>query len=483
MADLDNQSWGNGNAAAPQKVSPSAVDPDAAIDAIDTIVAISTAPGRSGIGIVRLSGPEAKRIAEPLLRLRHPLAPGHARFGDVLDPATQEKLDEVVATYFASPHSYTGEDVVEIAAHGAPVILTTLVSYALAAGARLARPGEFTERAFLSGRIDLTQAEAVLDLIEAQTLYQARVAAQQMEGALSRRIQPFKQYLMELIATLEAGIDFAEDDIDVMPKEALLSRLRGARAALQPVADSFVHGRIVNSGLTLAIVGRVNAGKSSLFNRIVERERAIVTALPGTTRDLVTERVSLGGIPVELVDTAGLRETEDEAEQIGIRKSREALADADIVLLVLDATETPLPDELELLRSLEHRRAIAVVNKIDLPHASFPDLPALPGMETVQTSALSGEGIEELKTLILSLVRGDQGEAESGMLTNMRQSQAVTATITSLDAAESAVEQDIPHEMVLLDLYGALRHLDSLTGETTADDILNLIFSSFCIGK
>jgi tRNA modification GTPase len=357
------------------------------------------------------------------------------------------------------------------------------VSYALAAGARLARPGEFTERAFLSGRIDLTQAEAVLDLIEAQTLYQARVAAQQMEGALSRRIQPFKQYLMELIATLEAGIDFAEDDIDVMPKEALLSRLRGARAALQPVADSFVHGRIVNSGLTLAIVGRVNAGKSSLFNRIVERERAIVTALPGTTRDLVTERVSLGGIPVELVDTAGLRETEDEAEQIGIRKSREALADADIVLLVLDATETPLPDELELLRSLEHRRAIAVVNKIDLPHASFPDLPALPGMETVQTSALSGEGIEELKTLILSLVRGDQGEAESGMLTNMRQSQAVTATITSLDAAESAVEQDIPHEMVLLDLYGALRHLDSLTGETTADDILNLIFSSFCIGK
>lgn len=474
MADLENQSRAEG--------SPdlTAVEPEAAVD---TIVAISTAPGRGGIGIVRLSGPKAKCIAEPLLRLRNPLVPGQARFGDILDPATQEKLDEAVATYFAAPHSYTGEDVVEIAAHGAPVILETLVSYAVVAGARLARPGEFTERAFLSGRIDLTQAEAVRDLIEAQTLYQARVAAQQLEGALSRRIQPFKQNLVELIATLEAGIDFAEDDIDVMPKDAVLSRLRAARSALQPVADSFARGRIIHSGLTLAIVGRVNAGKSSLFNRIVERERAIVTAMPGTTRDLVTERVSLGGIPVELVDTAGLRETEDEAEQIGIRKSREALADADIVLLVLDATQRPLPHELELLRSLEHRRAIAVVNKIDLPHASFPEMTPSPAVTMVRTSALSGEGIEELKALILWQVRGDQGEAEGGMLTNMRQSQAVNATITSLEAAERAVEQNIPHEMVLLDLYAALRHLDSLTGETTADDILNLIFSSFCIGK
>jgi tRNA modification GTPase len=474
MADLENQSR------AEKSADLAAVEPEAGID---TIVAISTAPGRSGIGIVRLSGPEAKRIAEPLLRLRHPLAPGHARFGDILDPATQEKLDEVVATYFAAPHSYTGEDVVEIAAHGAPVVLETLVNYAVGGGARLARPGEFTERAFLSGRIDLTQAEAVRDLIEAQTLYQARVAAQQLEGALSRRIQPFKQNLMELIATLEAGIDFAEDDIDVMPKDAVLRRLRAARSALQPVADSFVRGRIIHSGLMLAIVGRANAGKSSLFNRIVERERAIVTALPGTTRDLVTERVSLGGIPVELVDTAGLRETEDEAERIGIRKSREALADADIVLLVLDATQAPLPHELELLRSLEQRRAIAVVNKIDLAHPSFLETTPFLAVTTVRTSALSGEGIEELKALILSLVRGDQGEAEGGMLTNMRQSQAVTAAITSLQAAEHAVEQDIPHEMVLLDLYAALRHLDSLTGETTADDILNLIFSSFCIGK
>ncbi|HEV2273853.1 MAG TPA: tRNA uridine-5-carboxymethylaminomethyl(34) synthesis GTPase MnmE [Acidobacteriaceae bacterium] len=446
----------------------------------ETIVAISTPPGRGGIGIVRLSGPAAGEIAAPMLRLRSALAHAQARFAAILDPGTQEKLDEAVVTYFAAPHSYTGEDVVEIAAHGSPVILEAVVRNALAAGARLAEPGEFTQRAFLSGRIDLTQAEAVRDLIDAQTLYQARVAAQQMEGALSRRIRPVKQQLVDLIVLLEAGIDFAEDDIEVTAKAEILDRLEAVRSALQPVADSFLHGRIVHAGLTLAIVGRANAGKSSLFNRVVERERAIVTAAPGTTRDLVTERLSLGGIPVELIDTAGLRETHDEAERMGIRKSREALADADIVLLVLDATEPLAEEERELLAALEQRQAIVIVNKIDLPAAPLSTLPGLP---VVRTSALSGEGIAELKARMLALVRGGQGEAESGMLTNMRQSQAVAAALASLAAAYGAVEQNIPHEMVLLDLYEALRALDSLTGETTADDILNQIFASFCIGK
>ena len=273
----------------------------------ETIVAIATPPGRGGIGIVRLSGPDATRIAEPMLRLRNPLGHTQARFADLLDLDTQEKLDEAVVTFFAAPHSYTGEDVVEVAAHGSPVVLETLVRQALKGGARLAAPGEFTQRAFLSGRIDLTQAEAVHDLIEAQTLYQARVAAQQLHGALSRRIKPIKENLVALIALLEAGIDFAEDDVDVLPVAEILGRIDETRALLQPVADSFAHGRIVQAGLMLAIVGRPNAGKSSLFNRIVQRERAIVTAAPGTTRDLVTERVSLGGIPVELVDTAGMR--------------------------------------------------------------------------------------------------------------------------------------------------------------------------------
>jgi tRNA modification GTPase len=450
----------------------------------ETIVAIATPPGRGGIGIVRLSGPDATRIAEPMLRLRNPLAHAHARFGDLLDPETQEKLDEAVVTFFAAPQSYTGEDVVEVAAHGSPVILDALVRQALKSGARLAAPGEFTQRAFLSGRIDLTQAEAVHDLIEAQTLFQARVAAQQMHGALSRRIKPAKEELVSLIALLEAGIDFAEDDVDVLPSTEIVSRIDVIRAHLRPVAESFVHGRIVRSGLMLAIVGRPNAGKSSLFNRLVQRERAIVTAAPGTTRDLVTERVSLGGIPVDLVDTAGMRQASDEAEQIGIRKSREALADADVVLMVLDATAAPEPEELELLATLAQRRAVAVVNKSDLAHpsasmeAAFSSL----GLPVVHTSALTGEGVDELKEKMLAYM-GSHVEAETGMLTSMRQYQAVDATMEALAAGAKAAGQNIPHEMVLLDLYEALRHLDSLTGETTSDDILNLIFSTFCIGK
>jgi len=444
----------------------------------DTIVAISTPPGRGGIGIVRLSGPDAKSIAAPILRLRHPLAAGHARFGDVLSvpvgEADGEKLDEIVATLFAAPNSYTGEDVLEIAAHGAPVILEAIVQQCVAAGARLAHPGEFTERAFLSGRIDLTQAEAVRDLIDSQTLHQARIAAQQMEGALARRIQPVKVALVELIAALEAGIDFAEDDIDVMPGEIIAKKLDAVREPLTQLAASFAYGRIVRDGLTLAIVGRPNAGKSSLFNRLVERERAIVTAAPGTTRDLVTERVAIGGIPVELIDTAGLREGVDEAENLGIAKSREAMADADIVLLVLDASQPPHAGDELLRESIASRPHIIVSNKSDLALAYAAN--------SIHTSALTGEGIAALRDTIVSLVGGGS-QAETGMLTNLRQREAIEGALRGLASAQSALAAGTPHEMLLLDIYAALRGLDALTGATTADDVLNLIFSSFCIGK
>ncbi len=467
---------GTGNAAAPQ----------------ETIVAVSTPPGRGGIGIIRLSGSEAVEIAASLLRLRHPIAHAQAQLTEILDPASGEgeaakRLDEAVVTWFQAPNSYTREDVVEIAAHGSPVVLDAILRACIGRGARLARPGEFTERAFLSGRLDLTQAEAVRDLIEAQTLYQAKIASEQMEGALSRRIRPIKQSLVSLIAELEAGIDFAEDDIDLMPSETIALRIAAIVEPLIAMAASFAYGRVVRDGFSLSIVGRPNAGKSSLFNRLVERERAIVTATPGTTRDLVTERVSLGGIPLDLIDTAGLRESVDEAESLGIQKSREAIADADVVLLVLDATAEALTmDEIALLEQMPTRRAITVVNKIDLPCASmatsaeqFPEVHSQP----IETSALTGEGIPALKDKILALIRGDQREAESGLMTNVRQQQAISETLEALQNGKAALSADVPHEMLLLDLYNALRHLDALTGETTADDVLNLIFSTFCIGK
>ena len=279
---------------------------------------------------------------------------------------TSRRIDEVVVTYFQKPHSYTTDDVVEISSHGSPVVTRHIVELCLARGARLAEPGEFTMRAFLNGRLDLTQAEAVRDLIDSQTLFQAKVAAQQLDGALSKRIKPIKTKLVALIALLEAGIDFAEDDVAVLPDSTILEDIAVIRSPLEQLAASFAYGKLVHEGLTLAIVGRPNVGKSSLFNRLVERERAIVTATPGTTRDLVTETVALGGIPVKLVDTAGIRRALDEAESIGIQKSMEALADSDLVLVVLDATQAVSAEDEELMKQVEGRAAIVVANKSDL---------------------------------------------------------------------------------------------------------------------
>jgi len=459
----------------------------------DTIAAISTPPGRGGIGIVRLSGPEAVSIADQLVRLRNPLEHAHARLADVLDPErseTEEKIDEALVTWFAAPNSYTSEDLIEIAAHGSPVVLDLLLRQALALGARLAEPGEFTQRAFLSGRIDLTQAEAVRDLIEAQTLTQARLAASQMGGALSSRVMPAKHALLELIALLEAGIDFAEDDLSVVPQSEIARRIDEIRPPLSELEATFAHGRIVHDGLTLAIVGRPNAGKSSVFNALVERDRAIVTAIPGTTRDTVSERIALGGIPLELVDTAGLREAVDEVERLGIVRSREALADAAIVLIVIDASEIgPVgklhEEELRLIEALQGRPALIALNKHDLvAQPGTPDQNVLEGLDlpVLSTSAVTGEGIAELREAILKLATGGAA-AEPGMLTSLRHHQSITQALKGLDDAAAAVSANIPHEMILLDLYRTLWALDSLTGQTTPDDILNLIFTTFCIGK
>jgi tRNA modification GTPase len=495
---------------------------------VDTIVAISTPPGRGGIGIVRLAGPQSLLIAAQLLQLTHPLEHARARFTRVLDPAdpNAKTLDDAIVTAFLAPHSYTGDDLIEIAAHGSPVVLEAIVRSALSHGARLATAGEFTQRAFLSGRLDLTQAEAVHDLIAAQTLDQARVAAQQMGGAMSRRVAPAKESLLHLIALLEAGMDFASgelDDVDVVPPAQIEAAILSVQTPLEALAASFRHGQMLRSGASLALVGRPNAGKSSLFNRLLERDRAIVTPLPGTTRDTVEESLALGGIPLRLIDTAGLRlqgdHPADEAEALGIARSHEALADADLVLLIHDATQTMTAEERTLAASLEARPHLLVLNKMDLQGTESIDLPQTlssrpewrdpcispvspqisslakgaaqpqeepapaPAPPPILTSALTGEGLEELRTAILRALQAEGALADSGALNNLRQQEAVATTLQALATAQAANINGLPHELMLLDLHTALRALDSLTGATTTDDILGRIFSTFCIGK
>jgi tRNA modification GTPase len=502
-------------------------------EALETIVAISTPPGRGGIGIVRLSGPDALALAERLVRVERPLEHARARLGRVVDPASADAaggtdqageaasaidgagaanvagtIDDAMVTAFFAPRSYTGETVVEIAAHGAPVVLEAVVRGALAWGerlglaVRLARPGEFTERAFFAGRIDLTQAEAVHDLIAAQTLDQARVAAQQMGGAMARRVTPAKGELLHLIALLEAGMDFAAelDDVEIVPPAQIAAGIADVRRPLEELAGSFRRGQLMRNGAAIALIGPPNAGKSSLFNRLLERERAIVTPLPGTTRDTVEESVALGGVPLRLIDTAGLRgadlsEGMDVAEQMGMARSHEALADADLVLLVHDATMELTEGEREMAAALDGsslsgsgvaRPHLVVYNKLDLLGAEMGSAASAEAMNAsgvIRTSALTGEGLEELRAAILAQLGAAGSLAESGALNTLRQQEAVSETLAALSLAVAANDAGLPHEMLLLDLHNALRALDSLTGATTTDDILGRIFAAFCIGK
>lgn len=445
----------------------------------DTIVAISTPLARGGLGVIRLSGSRSREIAARILRFH---GPAHWRswsseLAELTDTAGGV-VDQVVVSFFEGPRSYTADDVVEISCHGAPVVLRLCVERAVENGSRLAEPGEFTLRAYLNGRIDLPQAEAVRDLIDATTLYQARVAAQQIDGALSRRIRPIKERLLELIALLEAGIDFAEDDISVASAEEILRRLDPIDGALDNLLASFEAGKLVHQGFTLAIAGRPNVGKSSLFNRLLEQDRAIVTDIAGTTRDLVSEAISMEGIPVKLVDTAGLRASEDAIETLGIERSYRAMADADLTLLVLDLSAALTPEDRDLIEKLSGRKPLMAGNKSDLDRRLTEIADVLP------VSALTGEGVPALRQAILHRLAPNGPVApESGSITSIRHAALLRESQEALQNSRRAVDFGLPHEMLLLDLYAALRPIDAVTGATTADDILNRIFSTFCIGK
>lgn len=451
----------------------------------DTIAAISTPLGKSGLGVIRMSGKDSRSITQSVfscgkqsLRHRVPV------LGQIVEPETGDVIDQALVTYFQSPRSFTREDVVEISCHGSPVILKSALGLLLRSGARLATPGEFTLRAFLRGRIDLVQAEAIHDLIEAQTLFQAKVAQQQASGSLSRRLTPIKKELVHLISLLEAGIDFAEDDVSILPDGEIAGRLEMASSQLKRLHASFSFGKVVAAGLTIAVVGRPNVGKSSVFNALLREERAIVTEVPGTTRDLISETTQIEGIPVRLLDTAGIREATDRVERLGIDRSVEALADADRILFVIDGSDTLREEDRQILNRLAGRPYLVVINKIDLPQAVDEGPVNRRPPAVCRVSAKTGQGIEELRqALFQDFGRERLLEGEGTLVTNLRHEHLISDAIAALQESHNSLMNRMPHEVLLLNLYGALKALNALTGETTVEDILENIFATFCIGK
>jgi tRNA modification GTPase len=458
-------------------------------DLRDTICALSSARGRAGIAVVRMSGAGSFALLDKIfLPSVTPSGWPDPRpiLGVVRDPHEGSELDQVLVTRFPSPHSYTGEDVVEISLHGSPVLVEALLDCLCEGGARLAEPGEFTMRAFLNGRMDLTQAEAVRDLVEATTRYQAVVANRQRAGEVSRRLQPLKKSLINMIVNLESAVEFVEDDLDLESRDLLGSRIESLLEEVETWVASFRRGRIIRDGFSMAIIGRPNVGKSSLFNALLSQDRSIVTEIPGTTRDLVSEYTSLEGIPVRLVDTAGVRVSEDIIEQIGVDRSMRAMADADAILLVVDRS-VPAAHEDELLRErLGDLSCIVVMNKSDLPDAWTTSEKAAygGGWPLLEVSARTGERIDVMRRAILAHLFGDSGEGRDGILiTNLRQCRCLEATRQCAARAAGALRAGLSEEFVLVDLHGALRHLGAMTGETGVEELLSEVFSRFCVGK
>jgi tRNA modification GTPase len=442
----------------------------------DTIVAVATPPGRGGIGIVRISGARAAGIAGALTAGRS-FAPRHATLATIA-ANDGRAIDRAVVTFFPAPHSYTGEDVIEVSAHGSPVVLQQIVASAVDAGARLANPGEFTLRAYLNGRIDLVQAEAVGDLIEAVTPAQARLAFDALEGTLTDRIRSVDRALMDLIAQLEASLDFPDEGYHFVAPDAALLAIEAAVADIDAVLADARRGRLIREGLTLAIVGRPNAGKSTLFNRLVGAERAIVTDVPGTTRDLVTERMDLNGIPVTLVDTAGLRsETADPIEEEGIARARSAAETADALIVVLDLSQPLTDDDQTVMTATTSRARVIVATKADLAHAW-----AAEPLQAVTVSALTDSGVERLRGEIVKALDIEPGR-DRAAIANVRHIDLMNRARRALSSAGAAAAAGASEEFVVADLHEARGAFDEIVGTRTAEDVLHAIFERFCIGK
>ena len=455
----------------------------------DTISAVSTPRGEGGIGIVRLSGPSSLSIVEKIFRPHssrsnisraetHTIAYGH-----IIDPETRDRVDEVLVSVMRAPRTYTREDVVEINCHGGSVPLSRALELTLRMGARLAEPGEFTRRAFLNGRIDLAQAEAVADIIRAKTDLSLKVAVSQLEGRLSREINQIRSDLIDLLAAVEASIDFPGEDLDFLTSEEITERVAGMLDRLDSLLATADEGKVITEGLSGVIIGRPNVGKSSLFNALLREERAIVTSIPGTTRDPIVEFINLDGVPLKLTDTAGLSQASDVIEIESMERTRTHLDNADLLMLIIDSSEPLTDDDRKLLSLVSDKRAIIVLNKIDLPQClKIQDL--VVDKPVVQISAVEEIGLRQLKSAIRGLaVHGDPVSAEAIFVTRVRHKAALRSAKESLQYAMKSAQGEMPPELIAVDLRGGLKSLGEIVGETASEEILSQIFSKFCIGK
>jgi len=458
----------------------------------DTIAAIITALGPAGVGIIRISGSEALEIGDRVYKGKKSLQEvltHSVNYGHVYDYKNKEVIDEALFLVMHGPHTFTGEDVVEIQCHGGYVVVQKVLELVLRNGARLAEPGEFSKRAFLNGKLDLSQAEAIMDIVNAKTDQSLKVAINQHQGKLSKTINKLRHNLLELLAYIEADIDFPDDDIERLTNEEIKERILSLRERVSTILATAKRGKIIREGLNVVIIGKPNVGKSSLLNALLKENRAIVTDIPGTTRDAIEEFINLGGVPIKIIDTAGIRDTEDLVEKIGVEKAKEFINKADLVLFVLDILTGVTEADRNILNNyLKDVPTIVLVNKSDLKDSNF-DIESIKvaigdDKAILQISALESEGIDELEKQILELFFSGQIDTSNDeLITNVRHVQALTSALDYLESALNSLNLYLPSDFLAIDLKAAWESLGKITGETVEEDLLDQIFSQFCLGK
>ena len=455
----------------------------------DTISALSTSPGTGGIGIIRISGDKAFDITNRLFKGKknfNEIKTHTISYGKIIDPFDGTTVDEALVSKMKKPNTYTREDIVEINCHGGHVVLSRILELVMKLGARPAEPGEFTKRAFLNGRIDLSEAEAVIDLIYSKTRESSRAAVDQLEGRLSVRLKEVRSKLVELIAHIEVTVDYPEHDIEEITGKQVYEQINTIINKLNKLLEGFEKGRILREGVNAVILGRPNVGKSSLLNELTGKSKAIVTDIPGTTRDIIEEYINIEGIPVKIIDTAGLSETENPVEKIGVERAKEALEASDLAIVMLDASQGLSTGDVDIIERTENKKAVYVINKTDL--ASEDQILAmeegLGGKKPIHMSIVRGQGVEELeKTIAGLLLKGELNIGTELLVTNIRHKNLIDKAIQSLDEAVSSYENGMPLDLVTIDIKNAAEYIGEITGESVGDDVLKEIFSRFCIGK